>query len=109
MKKVFFGLILSLGLCATVNAQVAPEQIKSNKVLTVQLDNIGGLYFLTFQNHTYLQLHLQIDCDGSVQEFDVGPYMLALQIPAGNGSMVTVTTTNVKSSQNIRFRVGSKG
>ena len=99
MKKFTLGVVLLIGLCATLNAQQVTTQTKANKEIAASItcNNLDG-YFIQLQPLGYFSYDVLVDVDGQQQVFSVYEYVTAYQIPASKGSKVTVKVIGAKSN-----------
>jgi hypothetical protein len=99
MKKFTLGVVLLIGLCATLNAQQVTVQTKANKDIVASLtcNNVDG-YFVELQPLGNFSYDVLVDVDGQQQVISVYEYVTACQIPASKGSKVTVKVIGSKSN-----------
>jgi hypothetical protein len=100
MKKITLGVILLIGLCATLNAQQVTTQTKSNKeiVASITWNSVDG-YFIQLQPLGYYDYNVLVDVDGQQMVFNVCQYVTAYQIPAHSHSKIRVKVLDWKSNE----------
>jgi hypothetical protein len=100
MKKFTLGVILLIGLCATLNAQQVTTQRKANKEIaaSITFNNLDGYFIelLPLGNYYYDVL---VDIDGQQQVFSVYEYATAYQIPVSKGSKVRIKALGTKNNE----------
>jgi hypothetical protein len=100
MKKFALGVVLLIGLCATLRAQQVITQTKANKeiVASITWNSMDG-YFIQLQPLGYYNYNVLVDVDGQQLVFNVCQYMTAYQIPAHEHSKIRVQVLDWKSNE----------
>jgi len=100
MKKFTLGVILLIGLCATLNAQQVTTQTKANKLIVASItwNSMDG-YFIQLQPLGYYTYNVLVDVDGQKLVFNVYEYMTAYRIPAHRHSKIRVKVLGWKSNE----------